>query len=192
MANALGTLFSDIANAIRNKTGKTNKMTPKDFPSEIANIVVGEGGGTSNNDGWVTLIEQQTVNPTYSSSDGCYVATVPIVNVKKRNLTVGNIYMVHLDGISYPIGMSGIPIQFSSGVIANLLAAGDYGIRTRFYDMEFTSKIGAYDGYEPFFLEGRSSTSAYSTAQIMFRDDTPHIIKVDYMPRYEPPKEVVE
>lgn len=184
MANVLGTLFTDIANAIRNKTGTTDKMSPKDFPIQINNIVVGGGGSTT--EGWVTLIEQQTINPTYSSSDGCYVATVPIVDAKTRNLMVGNIYMVHLDGISYPIGMSGIPIQFSSGVIANLLAAGDYGIRTRFYDMEFTSKIGDYDGYEPFFLEGRSSSSAHNSAQIMFRDDTPHIIKVDYMPRYVP------
>lgn len=45
MANVLGTLFSDIANAIRNKTGTTEKIAPKDFPIQINNIVV--GGGTA-------------------------------------------------------------------------------------------------------------------------------------------------
>ena len=44
MANALGTLFGDIANAIRMKTGKEATMKPIEFPSEILNIV----GGSSN------------------------------------------------------------------------------------------------------------------------------------------------
>lgn len=44
MANVLGTLFSDIANAIRNKTGTTAKMIPNDFPIHINSIVVGSGG----------------------------------------------------------------------------------------------------------------------------------------------------
>lgn len=47
MANVLGTLFSDIANAIRNKTGTTEKITPKDFPIQINNIVVGGDGGSA-------------------------------------------------------------------------------------------------------------------------------------------------
>ena len=45
MANVLATLFSDIANAIRNKTGNTDKMSPKDFPTQIESISVGGGGG---------------------------------------------------------------------------------------------------------------------------------------------------
>lgn len=44
MANALGTLFSDIANAIRNKTGTTAKIIPNDFPIHINSITVGGGG----------------------------------------------------------------------------------------------------------------------------------------------------
>lgn len=46
MANALGTLFSDIANAIRSKTGSTAKMSPNDFPIHINSIVVGSGGAS--------------------------------------------------------------------------------------------------------------------------------------------------
>ena len=47
MANALGELFSNIANAIRDKTGSTETMKPIDFPIKIAEI---EGGGGSSAD----------------------------------------------------------------------------------------------------------------------------------------------
>ena len=45
MANVLGELFQDIADAIRGKTGETGTMKPIDFPSAIASIVTGSGGG---------------------------------------------------------------------------------------------------------------------------------------------------
>jgi hypothetical protein len=41
MANVLGTLFGDIANAIRSKTGNTGKMSPADFPAQIEAIQTG-------------------------------------------------------------------------------------------------------------------------------------------------------
>lgn len=43
--NVLGTLFQNIADAIRSKTGDTGKMVPNDFPNEILSIEVGGGGG---------------------------------------------------------------------------------------------------------------------------------------------------
>ena len=43
MANALGTLFGDIAAAIREKTGDTAKMKPAEFPSKISGISAGGG-----------------------------------------------------------------------------------------------------------------------------------------------------
>lgn len=48
MANALGTLFGDIANAIREKTGETGTMKPAEFPEKISGIETGGGsvGGT--------------------------------------------------------------------------------------------------------------------------------------------------
>jgi hypothetical protein len=45
MANVLATLLGDIANAIRSKTGLSEKMSPKDFPIYINNIVVDGGDG---------------------------------------------------------------------------------------------------------------------------------------------------
>lgn len=52
MSNVLGDLFQEIADAIRTKTGETDKIAPLNFPDEILSIVVGEssdgdGGGTS-------------------------------------------------------------------------------------------------------------------------------------------------
>jgi hypothetical protein len=46
MANALGTLFGDIASAIREKTGDTATMKPAEFPEKIAAIEAGGGGAS--------------------------------------------------------------------------------------------------------------------------------------------------
>ena len=45
MANALKDLFDDIAESIRAKTGKPDKMSPYDFPAQIKKISVGSGVG---------------------------------------------------------------------------------------------------------------------------------------------------
>lgn len=47
MANALQTVFADIADAIRGKTGKTDKIAPANMASEIGGITVGGSGGDS-------------------------------------------------------------------------------------------------------------------------------------------------
>lgn len=44
--NVLGTLFGDIADAIRGKTGGTETMKPADFPYEIKDIETGDSGIT--------------------------------------------------------------------------------------------------------------------------------------------------
>lgn len=41
MVNALQTLFQDIADAIRTKTGDTAIMKPSEFPDRIAEIALG-------------------------------------------------------------------------------------------------------------------------------------------------------
>ena len=45
MANALNNLFTDIADAIRSKTGETDTMKPTDFPTKIEGISSGSAGG---------------------------------------------------------------------------------------------------------------------------------------------------
>lgn len=44
MSNALGTLFGEIASAIREKTGDTATMKPAEFPTKISAIESGGGG----------------------------------------------------------------------------------------------------------------------------------------------------
>lgn len=44
MANVLGELFGNIANAIRSKTGDTGTMKPAEFPQKISGIEGGSGG----------------------------------------------------------------------------------------------------------------------------------------------------
>ena len=46
MSNVLGTLFGDIAAAIRAKTGDAGKMKPAEFPGKILSIVAGGGDKT--------------------------------------------------------------------------------------------------------------------------------------------------
>ncbi len=54
MANALGTLFGDIADAIREKNGETAAMKPIEFPDKIRDIVTGSPDG--NLVRWITFM----------------------------------------------------------------------------------------------------------------------------------------
>lgn len=63
MANVLSTLFQDIANAIRGKTGGNEKMAPADFPAKIAAIKT-SGGGTGEGIQWVAATGEFTPTTT--------------------------------------------------------------------------------------------------------------------------------
>lgn len=52
--------FSDIADAIRAKTGKSDTMTPAEMPTEIASISGGSGGGGGSDE----IIRISTVDNT--------------------------------------------------------------------------------------------------------------------------------
>lgn len=88
MANALGTLFGDIATAIREKTGDTATMKPAEFPEKIAAIAGGGGGSLPSGVYWeqvspfapysyanyyFTYNEELFVNVKTSSSSDSYV-----------------------------------------------------------------------------------------------------------------------
>ena len=49
MANVLGELFQNIANAIRSKTGSTDTLKPNEFPAAIEGITTGGGGSSGDN-----------------------------------------------------------------------------------------------------------------------------------------------
>lgn len=66
--NVLGTLFGDIANAIRSKTGDTATMKPSEFPTKILEIEV---GGATETD----IIPEQEFALTLNSQLGVYMAS---------------------------------------------------------------------------------------------------------------------
>lgn len=58
MANVLGELFQDIADAIRSKTGSTDTLKPNEFPAAIKGITT--GGGSSADVRYVTFRNEST------------------------------------------------------------------------------------------------------------------------------------
>lgn len=87
MANVLGTLFQDIADAIRTKTGGTGTMAPADFPGEILSITGGSAEGRT------TVWAEQEVAIDPGDGFGGGPATAALV--------VGNTYTVTWDGVEY-------------------------------------------------------------------------------------------
>lgn len=76
MSNALSTLFTDIANAIRNKTGEpsTATMKPAEFPQKITNINITV-------DATLETLET-TENGTFTPSEGVDGFSSVTVDVK--------------------------------------------------------------------------------------------------------------
>ena len=75
--DSLSELFSNIADAIRSKTGSTAKIKADNFPSAISAIEVGGSGGGSGGGGAVANLQYKTVTPTtnfqqvtYDAADG--------------------------------------------------------------------------------------------------------------------------
>lgn len=63
--NVLGVLFSDIADAIRGKTGDTATMKPAEFPEKISGIETGNSGGNSADGVW--YVASDSFTPTTKS-----------------------------------------------------------------------------------------------------------------------------
>lgn len=116
MANALQTLFSDIANAIRRKTGAPAKMAPLDFPGAIDSISTG-GGGSFETD---VIVEETTITTSASNNDGydgLCGAQMPITEswrskTEEERSRLDQVYLVTFDGVRYLIG-------FGTGQIAS-------------------------------------------------------------------------
>lgn len=117
MANVLGTLFQDIADAIRTKTGGTGTMAPADFPGEILSIT----GGSE--EGRTTVWAEQEVAIDPGDGFGGGPATAALV--------VGNTYTVTWDGVEYECIADVVVTDASNGFgypfIGNPALAADVG-----------------------------------------------------------------
>ena len=122
----LTSLFSDIADAIREKTGDTAQIVADDFPSEIANIQTGSGGTTVyqaalNLDGEVIPAGTYT-NPGHLQlgwSDFTWITSDPISDaifyVQDKNTRLANVvgYYWYSDGWISFYNFSGRDIELS-------------------------------------------------------------------------------
>ena len=93
MANALGKLFGDIANAIRSKTGEEGAMKPAQFPSKIAGIEI--GGGSSTDVRYVTFMNGNVVlykKPVAVGDDCVDVYTKDLISTPTKESTVSEVY----------------------------------------------------------------------------------------------------
>lgn len=112
MASALQTLFSDIANAIRGKTGNADKMSPSSFPTQIENIPT-TGGGESGENGYVTILPLQTVTIPYESTVGCGMLTIPH-NIEDYGGEIGDSYVVWFDNVPYALPLVQYSVKFGA------------------------------------------------------------------------------
>lgn len=113
MSNALGTLFGDIANAIREKNGETGTMKPAEFPEKISAIETGggsSGGGTLP----VGAYWQESGNKK------------PIKYDQKWFTLNGNVYAIARDGTG--AGGTANIYKLSDGAWTVLVSAFDFGI----------------------------------------------------------------
>ena len=148
MANVLGVLFQDIADAIRVRSGETGKIKPADFPDKIAAIETGgDGGGatiteflpttTATNQylemfgafGMIVFIDEDTYNaweensePVVVECDGqTYTCEVQDLN---GVAAVGNLTMLGGTGNNEPFAISSGTATESDGNTAYFLLVG--------------------------------------------------------------------
>lgn len=106
MANALGELFGDIANAIRSKTGDTGTIKPAEFPAKIVAIESGGDAGGSGGSGNIEYVDG--VDPYYQklaeavmTRDARKLAgNEAVLNMKGFKLSDGNT-LASLDSYSF-------------------------------------------------------------------------------------------
>lgn len=167
MANALSNLFSDIADAIRAKTGEEDTMKPAQFPEKIAAI---EGGGDSESyDYMITIGEEFSIaysgsSPTvecpafltYYDDGGELVFTANAVGTGSIRLYVSDTltasYTVKV-AAELPLPKLFSPMLSRSGTtvtIANPASNGNFAQTLRLYDngsLISTQSVGSNNTY---------------------------------------------
>lgn len=115
----LRALFSDIADAIRAKTGETGTIIADQFPEAIASIS-GGGGGTEMEDAFVT----RTLSGTYENS---------------RVTKVGDFAFYHntlITGVSFP---AAVTVGISAFAYCSKLQRADFPEATAIYSSAFSN-----------------------------------------------------
>lgn len=164
MANALGTLFQNIAAAIRAKTGDTGTMKPAEFPEKIASIPIGGGGD-------IELLENMEVDVDFSGGNQLlsvptgYAVKSAILN-KPSTLIPSNIAKgVNIAGIVGGLEVGGNSVEYTGyeGTYTNSIftvtgsatsfrmGSGGFGIMM--FSWKDYSNVGMFllaanDGYE--------------------------------------------
>lgn len=148
MANELRTLFQDIADAIKDKTGSTDTMKPAEFPAKIAAIPVGSGGATSTMIGKSGSIDGSTLSDRTNVTITHNCGKVPdfiIVYVNKAPVS-GEMYMAY--GFTQKIA-SRVPSNMNAGVAIKAFSGGasPYPTTQGFENENVSSMFGSGYGH---------------------------------------------
>ena len=160
-----------IADAIRAKTGNTDKILPKDMSVAIDGITTG-GGGSSNDVRYVTFMNGNTVlyvKPVAVGDDCVNVLTKGFIETPTKESTVDTVYTY--SGWSLTDGGSTDTTNALANVTQDRTVYASYTESVRYYTVNF------YDGETLLKTEqipyGGSSTYTYAKDNYLFTGWTP-------------------
>ena len=193
MASALQTLFGDIANAIRGKTGNADKMSPSSFPTQIENIPT-SGGVFFTTD---VIVDEVTITTSASNNDGydgLCGAQMPITEswrskTKEERSRIDQVFLVTFDGVRYLIG-------FGTGQIASKYSAlgqestnhpmstlGNWNFITSVYGTLAVINQWMYDCKKNYpFVIDIAEIEDKSSVYIFTKTEGTHTVKLERMP----------
>lgn len=133
MANVLGTLFSDIANAIREKSGETGTMKPSEFPDKIVGLTASEE------------------TPSWIYNDGFFKPESTIVTLEHELGVVPDLVIISLAEVTsgsrslvYAVGPSAAVIDALGGASLNRITGVNAAIGMALGIEDSTSLMKTY------------------------------------------------
>lgn len=135
MANVLGELFQDIADAIRGKTGDTATMKPAEFPDKIAAIETGGGGAEI-----TEFLANTTGTNQYLETFGafCMIAIIDKATFDKWYANTKPVKVVY-DNVEYTLTPQEV---MGSKAVGNLTGFGGTGNGEEFAIVAFSEENG--------------------------------------------------
>lgn len=114
---SLGSLFSDIADAIRTKKGSASEIVADDFPDEILSIPAGGGGLNVTCVEYGVALANTATTLTTSVSSGTYIFVMSS-NYTNANAHRMNSYLIQNGSMSdLHIGLDAISASVSGGKV---------------------------------------------------------------------------